>query len=281
MLSGYHLNKNSVKMSNKGNILVIDDEQVILDAVKKICGSEDFDVEESLNAKDALNKLDKKKFDLMFCDIMMPEIDGFKFLDEINHRKIETPVIMTTGYSTVENAVNSLYKGAIDFIPKPFTADELLNSVYRGIKYFEIQNELRESAQLNRDATLIYVACPAKYYRLGYASWVSVENKGTALIGITDLFLKTIESVEDIQFLNIEDEIIQGISCIQITCTDGLTHSVLAPISGRIIEINEELSKNKTIIEKDPYFQGWLYRIIPNDLDYELKHLIPCSSDRI
>lgn len=268
-------------MSNAGNILVIDDEQVILDAVKKICGSENYDVEESPDAKDALRKLEKKRFDLILCDIMMPEIDGFKFIDEVNLRKIETPVIMTTGYSTVENAVNSLYKGAIDFIPKPFTADELLNSVSRGMKYFEIQKTLKENARLNRDSTLIYVACPAKYYRLGYASWISVENKGTALIGITDLFLRTIDSVSDVQFLKAEEEVIQGISCLQVTCTDGHSHSVLAPLSGRIIEINEELLSNKTIIEKDPYFQGWFYRIIPNDLDYELKHLIPCSSDRI
>ena len=127
--------------SNK-NILVIDDEQVILDAVKKILASENFNVEESKDATDALKKIDKQKYDLIICDIMMPDIDGFIFLDELNHRKNDTPVIMTTGYSTVENAVNSLYKGAIDFIPKPFTIEELLNSIFRGIKYIEIQKKV-------------------------------------------------------------------------------------------------------------------------------------------
>jgi CheY-like chemotaxis protein/glycine cleavage system H lipoate-binding protein len=268
-------------MSYKGNILVIDDEQVILNAVKKICSAENYYVEESPDAKDALNKLGKKKFDLVLCDIMMPEIDGFRFLDEIRSKKIECPVIMTTGYSTVENAVTSLYKGAIDFIPKPFTADELLTSLSRGIKYLEIQNNIKESEKFNRNSTLLYVPCPSKYYRLGYATWVSLETKGTAIIGITDLFLKTIESVSDIQFMKLDEEIIQGISCMQIICTDGQMHQVLATVSGRIIEINEELLKNKTIVEKDPYFKGWLYRIIPNDIDYELKHLTPCSSDRI
>jgi CheY-like chemotaxis protein/glycine cleavage system H lipoate-binding protein len=267
-------------MPSKGNILVVDDEQVILNAVKKICCAEDYYVDESPDAKDALNKLEKRKYDLVLCDIMMPEIDGFKFLDEIRHKKIESPVIMTTGYSTVENAVNSLYKGAIDFIPKPFTADELLTSLSRGMKYLEIQNNIRENEKLNRNSTLIYVPCPAKYYRLGYATWVSLETKGTAIIGITDLFLKTIESVSDIQFMGIDEEIIQGISCLQIISMDGQMHQVLASVSGRIIEINEELLNNKTIVEKDPYFNGWLYRIIPNDIDYELKHLTPCSSDR-
>ena len=94
-------------MHSDKNILVIDDEQVVLDAVKKILGSENFNVDESKDATDALKKIDKHKFDLILCDIMMPDIDGFKFLDELNHRKNNTPVIMTTGYSTVENAVNS------------------------------------------------------------------------------------------------------------------------------------------------------------------------------
>lgn len=261
--------------------MVIDDEQVILDAVKKICCAENYNVEGSLDVKDAFNKLERKKFDLLLCDIMIPEIDGFQFLDEINHRKIESPVIMTTGYSTVENAVNSLYKGAIDFIPKPFSADELLNSVARGMRYLENQKKIKEAEILKQDSALIYVPCPATYYRLGYAFWAHLENKGTAKIGVTDLFLKTIESVLEIKFLKTEDEIVQGTSCLQITCIDGLSHAVLSPVSGRIIEINEELSQNKTLIEKDPYFRGWLYRIIPNDIEYELKQLIPCSSDRV
>ena len=268
-------------MQNKEHILVVDDERVILDAVEKICTAEGFTVDLSIDAKDALNKIKKKSYDLILCDIMMPEIDGFKFLEELNNLKIYTPLIMTTGYSTVENAVNSLYRGAVDFIPKPFTADELLNSILRAIKYFKIQKRIKEQEIPGSDNSLIYVPCPAKYSRLGYASWVSLENKGTALIGITDLFLKTIDSIKGIEFIKTEDETIQGVACVHFLCIDNLIHPVLAPLSGRIIERNEALLKDITILEKDPYFQGWIYRIIPNETEYELKHLIPCSSDRI
>ena len=264
-------------MHAKKSILVVDDEQVVLDAVKKILTSENFNVDESIDATSALKKVDKHKYDLILCDIMMPEIDGFKFIEELNLRKNDTSVIMTTGYSTVENAVNSLYKGAIDFIPKPFTTEELLDSIFRGIKYLEIQKNIIT----NQDQTLAYVPCPTKYFRLGYASWVSLEKKGSALIGVTDLFLKTISSVLEIQLMKSEEEIIQGNPCAQIACTDLLTHSVLAPVSGRIVETNQEFQRNKTIIEKDPYFEGWLYRIIPSDTKYELQKLISCSSDRI
>ncbi|MHB1687080.1 MAG: glycine cleavage system protein H [Ignavibacteriaceae bacterium] len=268
-------------MNKQLDILVIDDEQVIIDAVNKICSAEGFKVDSSIDAKDALEKLSRNSYRIIICDIMMPDFDGFEFLDEIMRRKISSPVIMTTGYSTVENAVKSLYNGAIDFIPKPFTADEILNSIIRGIKYLEIQKMLTAQRLQKDDATIIYVPCPAKYFRLGYASWVSEENTGSVLIGVTDLFLKTIEGTEEIEFQKIDEEIIQGNQCAAIKSKGGLVHNILSPVTGRIIERNEEVLKDVSIVEKDPYFKGWFYRVIPSESEYELKQLIPCSSDRL
>ncbi len=266
-------------MKKQWDILIIDDEQVVIDAVVKICSSEGYSVDWSIDAKDALNKFDKNSYRLIISDIMMPDIDGFKFLDELRKMKISYPVIMTTGYSTVENAVKSLYNGAIDFIPKPFTADELLNSVIRGMKYLEIQNSIKNLK--NDDTSIIYVPCPAKYYRLGYSSWAAQEGSGTILIGVTDLFLKTIDTLSEIDFFNIDDEIVQGNQCSSLIDKNGKVHSLLSPVSGRIIEVNNELQRNNNLIEKDPYFTGWFYRLIPSDSEYELKNLTNCSSDRL
>ena len=98
--------------------------------------------------------------------------------------------------------------------------------------------------------------------------------------GVTDMFLKVIESVTEITFANVDEEIIQGISFCQMSSGDELVHEILSPISGRIIEKNEALVENISLIEKDPFFEGWLYRIIPADIDYDLKNLTSCSSDR-
>ncbi len=267
-------------MNKQFDILIVDDEQVIIDAVVKICSAEGYKVDYSIDANDALQKLKKNIYNLIICDIMMPEVDGFQFLNEVSKNKIISPVIMTTGYSTVENAVKSLYNGAIDFIPKPFTTDELLNSVSRGLKYLDIQKALTSNNSKD-DESIIYVPCPAKYYRLGYSSWASLENTGSILIGITDLYIKTIDSVEKIELFKIDDEIVQGNPCAQIESKRGLINTVLSPVTGRIIERNEILLNDKSVVEKDPYFKGWFYRIIPSESDYELKHLIPCSSDRL
>ncbi|RPI74203.1 MAG: response regulator [Ignavibacteriales bacterium] len=265
-------------MKTEFNIMVVDDEQVVIDAVVKICSSEGFKVDSAIDANEALQKLSKNNYHLVICDIMMPGMDGFGLLNEMSKRKISSSVIMTTGYSTVENAVKSLYTGAIDFIPKPFTADELINSVLRGMNYIKILNSLKSKKY---DSEIAYVPCPAKYYRLGYSSWASEENMGSILTGATDLFLKTIENISDIELFQIDDEVVQGNACALIKDKEERLHPLLSPVSGRIIEVNNAIVKNKSLIEKDPYFEGWFYRLIPSDSEYELKNLINCSSDRM
>ena len=266
-------------MSRALDILVIDDEQVVEDAVVKICALDNHSVDVAPNVKTAIEKISKNYYPVIICDIMMPDGDGFQILEELHNRNIDSSVIMTTGYSTVENAVNSLYKGAIDFIPKPFTVDELLSSVFRASKYQRIKSKQKPFPDKNDNVELLYVACPAKYLRLGYASWLCEERDGSVLIGVCDLFLKTIESVKEIELQKTEEDLMQGISCISITSIADRTHKILSPVSGRIVEVNENLLTNPSLIEKDPYFEGWVYRVIPTDLEYEKKHLIMSSSE--
>lgn len=267
-------------MSKTSDILVIDDEQVIVDAVIKICSLENYSVDSALDVKTAIEKISKNYYPIIICDIMMPDGDGFQILEELHKRNTESVVIMMTGYSTVENAVNSLYKGAIDFIPKPFTVDELLNSIFRANKYQLIKEKQKQFYLQGSRDELLYVSCPVRYLRLGYSTWMFQEREGSVLIGVCDMFLKTIDSVADIEFMEVDEELAQGISCATIKSHDERQHKILSPVSGRIVEINEALKDNISLIEKDPFFEGWIYRAIPTDLEYEIKHLIPCSSDR-
>jgi YesN/AraC family two-component response regulator len=268
-------------MSKTADILVIDDEQVIIDGLIKICSLENYTVDSALNVQSAVEKISKNRYPIIVCDIMMPDGDGFQILDELRNQNSDSALIMMTGYSTVENAVNSLYQGAIDFIPKPFTVDELLGSVFRAKKYQEIKKKQNELSSQNIVQSLLYVPCPAKYLRLGYSSWVCLENDGSVVIGVCDLFLKTIEMVREIELLATEEEIAQGVSCATILSVDDRLHKLLSPVSGRIIEVNQNIKHSSSIVEKDPYFEGWIYRVIPTDIGYETKNLVPYSSDRL
>jgi glycine cleavage system H lipoate-binding protein len=208
---------------------------------------------------------------------MLPDSNGFKILNFLADNKIDTPVIMMTGYSTMENAVNSLNSGAIDFIPKPFTVDELCSAIHRGFNYLKIS----ESMAIGDSVSISYVPCPPKYNRLGYVSWIYKEVSGYVYIGVTDLFIKTIRTFNSVSLFSKDSELYQGAYCGQIKSEDGLVHSVLAPISGRILEQNHDVSQSCSLLEKDPYFKGWLYKVLPADFEYEVENLVSCKLDML
>ncbi len=263
------------------DILVVDDEEVITRAVARVCGAEGMSVDVADSAAAATARLGQSTYRLIICDVMMADVDGFQFLSDLDRQRIRTPVIMSTGMSTMANAVKSLYCGAIDFMPKPFTADELLTAVKRGMKYAKLQAAATVASATGTPASLAWVPCPAKYYRLGIASWVAVEGSGTVLIGVSDLFLKTIETIALVRLAAVGEEVMQGSSCATISSTDGLDHGVLCPVSGRIVEVNRGLEAAPAVMERDPYFEGWFYRVLPSELQYDLEHLSSCSSDRM
>ncbi len=263
-------------MAHTADILVVDDEQVILDAVTKICSMEKYKVVQASEASAAARLLESGTYGLMLCDIMMPGMDGFQLLEVARKRAPGMPVVMATGYSTVENAVRSLREGAIDFVPKPFTSDELLSAVGRAVRYRRIAEAIRQAGPGSSDPSLLIVPCPPKYQRLGYASWVVLEDGGTALIGLTHLFIRILEHCDAIELQPVNAEIAQGTACAQVRTPDGLLHSLLAPVSGRIVEVNAAATSD--VIEKDPYFTGWLYRCIPSDVEYEMPQLTPFSA---
>lgn len=260
-------------MSQIQDILVIDDELTVTQAVVKICSAEGMTVSAASHASEALQCLEKNKFRLMLCDIMMPELNGFQFLEELARRGIRTPVVMMTGYSTVENAVKSLAStGAVDYIPKPFTADELLTVTQRSLRCVTLLDEA-ESAGLERRGAMSYVPCPKDYYRLGYVSWALMEDKGTAKIGVTDLFMKAAEGISEFEFAPPGEDLLQGVPCAEAISPDGLKHSIMCPLSGRVLEVNAGAQSNSSLVERDPYFRGWLYRILPSNPASDLKWL--------
>ncbi len=262
-------------MKEKKDILIIDDETVVVDSIMKIGGMENFSTDFANESKTAFDKIAQTDYSLIICDIMLPETDGFTILNELQKKNIDTPVVMTTGYSTIENAVQSLYGGAIDFIPKPFTIDEMISTIKRGLRY----NQLLHS-KINMNDPLAYIACPPKYFRLGYSCWVNQDYDGSVFTGATDSFIKTIEPIKTVELLNIDDNINQASPFAKFIGEDDTVYQLYSAISGRILARNENLFNNLSLLEKDPYFEGWLYRMIPNELEFEKKSLTPCSSDR-
>ena len=110
-------------------ILIIDDERAIRRALREILEFEEFEVVEAENGKDGFEKASSTVFDMIFCDIKMPQMDGMEVLDELLKAKIDTPVIMISGHGNIETAVQAIKKGAFDFIEKPLDLNRILVTI--------------------------------------------------------------------------------------------------------------------------------------------------------
>ncbi len=110
-------------------ILVIDDERAIRRALREILEFEEYEVEEAENGKEGLDKAKSGSYDIIFCDIKMPELDGMEVLDGLLAEKIDSPVIMISGHGNIETAVQAIKKGAFDFIEKPLDLNRILVTI--------------------------------------------------------------------------------------------------------------------------------------------------------
>jgi len=112
-------------------ILIVDDDKVVVESAKRVLEEEGFQVETALSGEDAVNMVGRIAFDLLLIDLMMPGQDGISVSQETSRLRPETQVILMSGYATAESAAEGLKAGAKAFIAKPFTPDELLDSVKR------------------------------------------------------------------------------------------------------------------------------------------------------
>ena len=104
-------------------IAIIDDEQDILDTLERfLLRSEKFEIETFSNPKNALESVKQGKFDLVLLDIMMPQMNGLDFLEEVKTTNPNQKIIMMTAYSTVDKVIQANKTGATDYVTKPFVS---------------------------------------------------------------------------------------------------------------------------------------------------------------
>ncbi len=115
--------------------LVIDDEQIVLDSVKKILADEHFEVDVTLSGNKGIRMALKNPYDIVLTDIRMPEVGGLIVLRDIKRQKPGLPVIIITGYASVQSAVQAMKLGASDYIEKPFAPEDLVRSIKDAIDH--------------------------------------------------------------------------------------------------------------------------------------------------
>ena len=254
-------------MGDKSKILVVDDEISVCKSIVSALESERNIVDMALSGEEALEKEAKNKYHVIIADLMMPGMSGMDLLREIKKKGSSAKIIMITGYPSIKSAVEAIKLGAFDYIPKPFTPNDLRSLVSRALessRYFD-----RKEAAEER------ISVPGGLYCIQENSWVKVEQDGNVRIGIHHIFLRTIGEITSIELPNVGETRYQGEACLRVTDYQLHVHRVWTPVGGKVIAVNEEIKKDYSKLVKDPYRKGWILLMAPIHLDEDLENLVP------
>jgi DNA-binding NtrC family response regulator len=123
-------------------LLVVDDEPDMLRLLSMIIKEKTpYEVATTNNPLEALELVKKGEFDLVIADLKMPGLDGIELLESLKRFDEDIPVIIITAYGTVEAAVETINKGAFDFITKPFRKEQILFTIEKALKWLRLQRE--------------------------------------------------------------------------------------------------------------------------------------------
>ncbi|HOO57479.1 MAG TPA: sigma-54 dependent transcriptional regulator [bacterium] len=129
-------------------ILVVDDKQSIVEILETVLREDGYAVSSAFRGEEAIKKLEEESYELLLCDIRLPDIDGMKILEYAVSREEGPAVIMITAYGSIENAIECMKLGADDYITKPFNLDELRAVVRKVLGNVKL---LRENAKLRAE----------------------------------------------------------------------------------------------------------------------------------
>ncbi|MCX6553301.1 MAG: response regulator [Acidobacteria bacterium] len=115
-------------------VLVVDDEPVVANSVRRTLSRRGFRVDEAFSGNEALNRILNEMYDLVLLDMRMPDSNGLELLPTIKKHRPKLPVVMVTGYASIDTAVEAIQRGASDYVAKPFTPEELFTAANKAIR---------------------------------------------------------------------------------------------------------------------------------------------------
>ena len=117
----------------KKKVLVIDDERIVLDSIVKILKDEQFEIDVNQSGRQGLEWALQRHYDVVLTDLRMPDIGGMRVLRDIKRAKPALPVVMITGFGSVQSAIQAMKLGAAEYLEKPFAPDALVETVKKAL----------------------------------------------------------------------------------------------------------------------------------------------------
>jgi CheY-like chemotaxis protein/glycine cleavage system H lipoate-binding protein len=263
----------------KARILAVDDEEIILDSFRKILVLAGYSVDTVQTGQEALDLIRKRNYDFVFTDLKMPGMDGVEVCKAVKHLRPDIDVIIITGYATVESAVETMKYGAMDYVQKPFTEEELVQMVDK----FLIRRQERLRKQLKSRVHITHLGeheaqetidfyIPGGIFIAPWHTWASITESGEVFVGLDDFAAKVIGKIDAIEPPSPGMEVKQG----QILFTARIGNESVpfySPVTGRVLQVNNNVVEEPELLEITPYQKNWICKIDAEKIEDDLKKL--------
>lgn len=263
----------------KAHILCVDDESVILDSFRKILVLDGYCVDTVETGQEALGLIQKHSYDFCFTDLKMPTMDGLEVTKSVKHIRPDIDVVIITGYATVETAVDCMKFGAMDYVEKPFTEDELLAFTKKLL--IKREEKIKQTIKPNVNITNVDNILSAKSTGFSIPGgvfisdnhcWMSINQEGQAQVGIDDFAMKLVGKINSIEAPNLGMKVNRGDLLFTIKLNER-TIQFKSPISGKVVKVNNQLFEDLSVLEYSSYHKNWVVVIDSDELDSELADL--------
>ncbi len=263
----------------KAKILCVDDEEVILGSFRKILVLDGYSIDTVETGQEALGLIQKHHYDFLFTDLKMPAMDGVEVTKSVKHLRPDIDVIIITGYASVETAVETMKYGAMDYVEKPFTEDELLAFVKKILikRQDKIQKQLKPKVHITHlpaanDFIRGEFSIPGGVFIAKNHTWFNITQAGITKVGIDDFAKKLIGRIDAVELPNLGMDLKAGQPLFTIKQGNkSVTFS--SPVTGKVSQVNTLLKDNPASLDITPYEKNWVCALDTENIDDEIKNM--------
>ena len=263
----------------KARILAVDDEEIILSSFRKILVLAGYSIDTVERGSEALGLIRKNDYDFIFTDLRMPEMDGVELTKAAKHLRPDIDIIVITGYASIETAVETVKLGAMAYVEKPFTEDELLDFLKTAVikRQDNLEKQMRHKIRLIKPGThesksKYELNVPAGVFISPQHAWAKIELNGMVRIGPDDLIRKIFEKIDHVNLPETGRTIEKGKTLFSMQYGD-YQLEIPSPLSGKITSVNSEHAEHPEWLAIKPFELSWMCGIEPSNLAEELPGL--------
>jgi DNA-binding NtrC family response regulator len=177
-----------VRWTETPRVLAVDDEEVVCESIRRVLSGEGYDVETTTDAREGLERVNNKAFDLILLDIKMPEIDGIEFLKRASAIAPDTEFVIITGYASIETAVEAIKLGAFDYLEKPVSPPQLIVAAARALErkhLVDLTRRLRSELETRHSVGNVIFSSPEMRKVMDLVAKVAPTNSTVLITGET------------------------------------------------------------------------------------------------